>query len=87
MEKIERKPLDKYFLELAFKVAERSTCRRRHIGASGRNVVVVKLWSNCGQNSFAGNPQEVGGWKTLKNTEKVLFYKRKSPSERMDFFI
>ena len=33
MEKIERKPLDKYFLELAFKVAERSTCRRRHIGA------------------------------------------------------
>ena len=33
MEKIERKPIDKYFLELAFKVAERSTCRRRHIGA------------------------------------------------------
>ena len=33
MEKIKRKPLDKYFLELAFKVAERSTCRRRHIGA------------------------------------------------------
>ena len=33
MEKIERKDIDKYFLELAFKVAERSTCRRRHVGA------------------------------------------------------
>ncbi|HSQ98007.1 MAG TPA: dCMP deaminase family protein [Rickettsiales bacterium] len=33
IEKIERKPIDHYFLELAFKVAERSTCRRRHIGA------------------------------------------------------
>lgn len=33
MQKIERISWDEYFLKLAFLVAERSTCRRHHVGA------------------------------------------------------
>ncbi|MCX7956833.1 MAG: dCMP deaminase family protein [Endomicrobia bacterium] len=32
-DKIKRPPWDEYFLKMAFLVAERSTCRRHHVGA------------------------------------------------------
>ncbi|MFN3550585.1 MAG: deoxycytidylate deaminase [Endomicrobiia bacterium] len=54
-EKIERLSWDEYFLKLAFLVAERSTCRRHHVGAV---IVRDKRILTTGYNGAPSNTKD-----------------------------